>query len=49
MKAQRSISKYLRDREQRTKISDTYSSWEGTLLRIPQGSILGPLLFNIEL
>ena len=40
------IHSYLKNRKQRTKIDSTYSSWEETLLGIPQGSILGPLLFK---
>ena len=47
MKALRFITEYLRDRKQRTKISDTYR--EEILYGIPQGSIVGPLLFNIDL
>ena len=47
MKALRFITEYLRDRKQRTKISDTYR--EEILYEIPQGSIVGPLLFNIDL
>ena len=38
---------YLSNRKQRTKINSKFSSWEEILFGIPQGSILGPLLFNI--
>ena len=35
---------YLQNRHQRT--NEYYSSWEELLISMPQGSVLGPLLFN---
>ena len=49
MSALRYVHSYLKDRMQRRKINSEYSSWEEIMFGIPQGSILGPLLFNIFL
>ena len=41
------IRSYLKERKQRTKVGSYYSTWKSIKLGVPQGSILGPLLFNI--
>ena len=43
------ICSYLSNRKQGIKISDVFSSWKDLILAVPQGSVLGPLLFNIYL
>ena len=41
------IFSYLSNRQQRVKIGSSRSEWVFMLKGVPQGSILGPLLFNI--
>ena len=41
------IYSYLNERKQRVKINSDYSTWKEILTGVPQGSVVGPLLFNI--
>ena len=41
------INSYLTDRKRRMKKNFSYSSFLDLLIRDPQGSILGPLLFDV--
>ena len=41
------ILSYLTDREQSTRVNGIYSLFQIILTGVPQGSILGPIIFNI--
>ena len=43
------LNSYLTNRKQRIKINNAFSDWTDLHFGVPQGSILGPILFNIFL
>ena len=48
MKCLRFVHSYLSGRKQRVKIGSTFTDWLDIVLGVPQGSVLGPLLFKIS-
>ena len=41
------IESYFTNTKQRTKIGDSFNKYQRIITGVPQGSILGPLYFNI--
>ena len=41
------MKSYLKDRQRRVCVNNNFSSWEKIITGVLQGSIFGPLLFNI--
>ena len=49
IKSVKKIQQYLTNRKQRVIVGNTCSSWKEIFCVIPQGSILGSLIFNVFL
>ena len=42
------IHNYLSNRKRRVKVGSEFSEWQDIKLGVPQGSVLGPLVFNMS-
>ena len=49
MKCLRFIHSHLSGRKQRVKIGPIFTNWLDIISGVPQGSVLGPLLFKINI
>ena len=47
--ALKSVHSYLNQRQQRVKVNGSFSNSKWTSLGVPQGSVLGPLLFKLDI
>ena len=41
------VHDYLSNKKQRVEINGSFSSWQESIKGVLQGSVLGPLLFNV--